>query len=113
MRVLSNKTIIKTSKFRFINKIPNCSLKDDDSDTNSEGSEHELYDSDNDEWETASEVEDNEGIIEELIIGSPPAPEVSDDPGSPTVENVDIEALNNANNLAAQLPAQESSKGNE
>ena len=46
-----------------------------------------------------------------MIIGSPPTPpDVSNDPGSPTVENVDIEALNNANNLAAQLPVQESTK---
>ena len=74
------------------------SSEDDDDDENT---------SENEAWETASEDGHDELLngntendrLNVFITGIFPSPSQSEEPTSPVVDNVDVEALNNANNV--------------
>ncbi|CAB3996084.1 Hypothetical predicted protein, partial [Paramuricea clavata] len=81
-------------------------VESEDEDSQSENSSGNEHSSGNEAWETASEdghVEPaNEDRPNVLITSDAPIPQ-SEEPTSPGVDNVDIEALNNANNTESQV----------
>ena len=88
----------------------------DEDETYSDGSHSEVNSDDSDEWETASEESNgndanNQSNLQDespgqLFIGLPPS-----EPRSPEIENVDIEALNNANNIPQGNVGDETGEG--
>ena len=81
-------------------------VESEDEDSQSENSSGNEHSSGNEAWETASEDGHVEAANEDrpsvLITSDAPASR-SEEPTSPGVDNVDIEALNNANNTESHV----------
>ena len=80
-----------------------------------EGSQSESEESSDETWETASEdgLDERENENEEnlLITNVSSTAEPNEDPASPTVNNVDIEALNHTNNIDNNIEEPDGTEG--